>query len=339
MASGKENQQGKKWSTTVLIGIVFLLASASCGKKDDSSKDDGALFPIKVQLDWVAEPEHGGVYTAQALGFFIDEGLDVTLVQGGTGSYSLNKVGSGIADIGQADGTSVILAAANGAPLLNIAAIFQQDPSVLMLHSTNPISSWEELDGKTIMARPEWPFLPFIQNRYGISFEVIPQNFQLTRLIKDESFVQQGFYIAEPYYAEQEGVELKYLYAWDAGFDAYTVLFTNKKFAREHPEKLKSFLRALKRGYFEYIEGDPEPAHQIMKEINPKVTPEFLTWSRNMIINEKLHRGNPSAGFFADYLEITPERFRKQIDQLVELEIINDGDIEVKDVMTTEFLP
>lgn len=318
--------------------IVVGLLSTSCSKNDDSAIDNG-LFSIVVQLDWVAEPEHGGFYTAEALGYFEEAGLDVTLVQGGAGAYSLNKVGSNVAQVGQADGTSVILAIANGAPLLNIAAIFQQDPSVLMLHDSNPIEDWKELDGQTIMARPEWPFLPYLQKQFDCVFEVIPQNFQLQRLIQDEDFIQQGFYIAEPFYVEQAGVSLKYLYVWDAGFDAYTTLFTNKRFARDHPEKLKALLFALKRGYIEYIEGDPEPAHEIMLEINPKVTPEFLNWSRNMIISEKLALGIPTVGIFADYLEITEERFRNQIDQLVELEIVEAGSIEVFDVMSEAFLP
>lgn len=322
-----------KCSPTIICALLICLAG--CSK---NSATDSDLFKMSVQLDWVAEPEHGGLYTAEALGYFIEEGLDVTLVQGGPGSFSLNKVGSNVAQVGQADGTSVILAAATGAPLINIAAIFQQDPSVLMLHASNPVSDWKDLAGKTIMARPEWPFLQYLQNQYKIDFEVIPQNFQLARLIQDKNFIQQGFYIAEPYYVEQEGVELKYLYVWDAGFDAYTTLFTNKRFAKEHPEQLKAFLRALKRGYREYIEGDPQPAHDIMLEINPKVTPEFLDWSREMIISEKLHLGNPS-GFFADYLEITPQRFQNQIDQLVELEVIEAGQIAVEDVMTQAFLP
>jgi len=325
-----------KFSISLLIvSTLFLLG---CEKKP-LEETVNARFPITVQLDWVAEPEHGGFYTAEALGFFIEEGLDVTLIQGGPGSYSLNKVGSNFAQVGQADGTSVILAAANGAPLINIAAIFQQDPSVLMLHKSNPINDWSELDGKTIMARPEWPFLGYLQNQYDISFEVIPQNFQLQRLIQDEDFIQQGFYIAEPYYVEEEGVVLKYLYAWDAGFDAYTTLFTNKKFAREHPEQLKALLRALKKGYIEYIEGNPEPAHAIMLEINPKVTPEYLNWSRNQIIGEKLYRGNPTDGYFADYLDITEARFQNQINQLVELNVIEPGVVTAVDVMTTAFLP
>ncbi|MGZ0657155.1 ABC transporter substrate-binding protein [Coraliomargarita sp. W4R53] len=324
---------------TLNIAIILAAFMLLIGCSKQATTSEGELFPLSIQLDWVAEPEHGGLYTAQALGYFEAEGLDVTLVQGGTGSFSLNKVGANMAQVGQADSTSVVMAAANGAPLINIAAVFQQDPSAMMLQASNPITEWKELNGRTIMARPEWPFLPYLQKQYGITFEVIPQNFQLQRLIQDPNFIQQGFYIAEPFYVEQQGVELKYLYVWDAGFDAYTSLFTNKRFAREHPEQLKALLRALKKGYIEYVEGDPTPAHDIMLKINPKVTPEYLAWSRNQIISEKLHRGNPSVGFFADYLEITAERFQKQIDQLVELEVIEPGAITAADVMTTDFLP
>lgn len=316
--------------------FILSLGLISCGRQESS---EGENFPINVQLDWVAEPEHGAFYTAKALGYFEDAGLEVTLTQGGAGAYPLNKVGSNVAQIGQADSTSVVLAIAGGAPLINIAAIFQQDPSVLMLHKSNPVSDWKDLDGKTIMARPEWPFLPYLSRTFGIEYEVIPQNFQLTRLIQDENFIQQGFYVAEPYYVEQEGVELKYLYVWDAGFDAYTTLFTNTKFARDHPEILKRFLVAVDRGYKEYIEGDPNPAHALMLAINPKVTPAYLDWSRNQIITEKLHRGNPSVGFFADYLDITEERFKNQIDQLIELQIIKPGAVTPDRVMTRDFLP
>ena len=42
-----------------------------------------ALTPIIVQLDWVPEPEHGGLFQAQARGWFREAGLDVTLVPGG----------------------------------------------------------------------------------------------------------------------------------------------------------------------------------------------------------------------------------------------------------------
>ena len=58
------------------LAVALLLPAAAFAT-------DKPLAKITVQLDWVAEPEHGGFYQALARGFFRDEGLDVTVVPGG----------------------------------------------------------------------------------------------------------------------------------------------------------------------------------------------------------------------------------------------------------------
>ena len=305
-----------------------------CAKKAPEPAGGPALFPITVQLDWVAEPEHGAFYTAQALGYFRDEGLDVTLLQGGPNAYALAKVGTNQAQIGQSDSTNTMLAIQAGAPLLNVAAIFQHDPSVLMMQVANPVNTWADLQGRTIMARPEWAFLPYLRQKFGLEFQVIPQNFDLGRLAVDPGFIQQGYYIAEPFQPARKGVSLKFLYAWDSGFDAYTSVITNRTFAREHGDRLRAFLRALHKGYQYYIERDPGPAHEIMLRINPKATRDYIEWSRLQIIGAKLARNDS-----ADYLEITPERFSRQIAQLEGLGILPKGLLKTGDVMDASFLP
>jgi NitT/TauT family transport system substrate-binding protein len=317
--------------TLILLALAFL---AGCAKKAPEATGAPALFPITVQLDWVAEPEHGAFYTAQALGYFRDEGLDVTLLQGGVNAYALEKVGSGQVQIGQSDSTNTMLAIQAGAPLLNVAAIFQHDPSVLMMQVANPVNTWADLQGRTIMARPEWAFLPYLRQKYGLEFQVIPQNFDLGRLAVDPNFIQQGYYIAEPFQLASRGVHLKFLYAWDSGFDAYTSVITNRAFAREHGDRLRAFLRALYRGYVYYIEKDPGPAHDIMLRINPKASRGYIEWSREQIIRARLARNET-----ADYLQITPERFSRQIAQLEALGILPKGSLKVGDVMDASFLP
>src|SRR3954466_13103071 len=79
---------------------------------------DKPLAKITVQLDWVAEPEHGGFYQAQARGFFRDEGLDVTITPGGPGAFVIPMVATGKADIGQADSTNTFLQQAEGIPIV-----------------------------------------------------------------------------------------------------------------------------------------------------------------------------------------------------------------------------
>jgi NitT/TauT family transport system substrate-binding protein len=306
----------------IAVAVVSALL-AGCGGQP---KADDGLFPIVVQLDWVAEPEHGGLYQALAKGFFAEEGLRVELIQGGANAFVQQKVATGQAHFGQADSTNTLLAIAEGLPIVNVAAVFQQDPSVLMLHASNPISSFEELNGQTIMARPEWAFLPFLRNKYGIDFQLVPQSFGLGQFIRDPSFIQQGFYIAEPFFLLAEGVTPKFLYAWDAGFDSYTVLIGNRPFLEKHPEQARAFIRAFVRGYLDYLEGDPAPAHQTMLQINPKVTPEFLEFSRRMIIDERLASGPTGDREMVGKLEV--ERFGIQVQQLEELGILKSGSVD-----------
>jgi len=319
--------------------FVFALAVAlagGCAKKpaDSSAPPAPARPKIIVQLDWVAEPEHGAFYTAEALGYFRDEGLDVTLLQGGPNAYALAKVGTNQAQIGQNDSTNTMLAIQGGAPLLNVAAIFQHDPSVLMTQVTNPVNTWADLNGKSIMARPEWAFLPYLREKYGIQFQVIPQNFDLGRIAVDPTFIQQAYYIAEPYYLAKQGVKVKFLHVWDTGFDSYTTVVTSRDFARDHGDQVRAFLRALYRGWQYYIEKDPEPAHAIMLKINPKVTADYLEWSRHQIIDAQLAHDKDG-----DYLQMSPERYQREIGQLEDLNILPKGSLNPAKVMDASFLP
>jgi NitT/TauT family transport system substrate-binding protein len=325
------------------VAATLALCGAGCSRQPAAvaaaPAAAGEPFKIRVQLDWVAEPEHGGFYQALAKGYFKDAGLDVRLDQGGPNAFVMQKVATGQADIAESDSTNTLLAINQGLPLIHIAALFQNDPSVLMLHADNPVKTFQELDGKTIMARPEWAFLPYLRNKYHINFKLIPQNFAVGNFIADKNFIQQGFYTAEPYYIMKGGAKQpKFLYAWDAGFDAYTVLFANRTWAATNAPQVKAFLAAYIHGWKDYLEGDPKPAHDLMMKVNPNNTEEFLAFSRKMIIDGKLVVGRNATD---DSLvgRISRDRFAIQIHQLEELGILPAGHLDVDKVMTTEYLP
>src|ERR1017187_743427 len=207
------------------------------------------LAKLTVQLDWVAEPEHGGLYQALARGFFRDEGLEVTLLPGGPGAHVMPSVATGQVDIAQADSTNTLLQQAEGLPIVQIAAVFQDDPSGLLVNAGSSVRKFEDLQGKTIIARPEWAFLKFLQKKYGLNVAVVPQNFSVAAFMGNKEAIQQGYFIAEPYHIVKAGGQMpRFLSTWDAGFRAYAVLITNHKFAREHPAELKAFMRAYIHG-------------------------------------------------------------------------------------------
>lgn len=321
--------------------VLLILASFFAGcKRSEQEKPEAAsgLIPVTVQLDWVADPEHGGMFQALAKGYFEEEGLDVTLRPGGANVLVLETVAAGDAQIGQSSSTQVIRAAARGIPVINIAGVFHEIPTALILHADNPIDDFPGLDGQTIMARPEALWIPFLKERYGIDFKVIAQNFGIGLFLNDPKFIQSGFYIAEPYYMEQAGAKVKLMTLAEGGWHAYASLFADKRFLAENPEAARGFLRAYVRGWRDYLEGDPAPGNELIKKMRPDgITDDFIAYSRGMILKHQLVRGDPAKG--QSYGTMSPERIQQEIDTLVKLGVLQPGQVNVNDVLDLSFFP
>ena len=317
------------------LTCLFALAASTLAYAADQPP-----FKITVQLDWVAEPEHGGFYQAQARGFFREAGLAVTLIPGGPGAQVMPSVATGKVDIAQAGQIETLLQQAEGLPFVQFAAVFQDDPAGILVHAESAVRTFADLQGRTIIARPGWPFLEFLKKKYGLKVNVVAQNFSVAAFLGNKEALQQGYYIAEPYHITKAGGKMpRFLSTWDAGFRAYAVLITNKKFAREHPNELRAFTRAYIRGWRDYVEGDPRPAHEAVKQANRNNTDEFMQFSRKMIIDERLVTGRDQDGGAAKIGRLEPARYTTQIAQLEEIGLLPKGRLTAAATMTTEFLP
>jgi len=322
-----------------LAAALFLGGLVAGCAKDKTAADDTAKkpFPIRVQLDWLPEPEHGGLYQALAKGYFAQEGLDVKLLPGGSNVLVTQFVATNQAEIGQSATTQVIQAVAGGLPVINVASIFHRMPTGLMMHEENPITSFAQLDGKTIMARPEAVYIPYLKKKYGINFTVIPQNFSSTQFMQDKNFIQEGFFIAEPYFLEKQGAKVKWLPLWDSGYELEATLFANTKFAQEHPAELRAFLRAFIHGWQEYLEGDPSAGNALINQANPKADADFFKFERDQIIKYNLGKGDPALG--EDYGTLNLNKIKGEISIMEDLGLLKPGQVPLEKVATTEYLP
>lgn len=314
-----------------LLTVLLLAATAAL------TANARTPYKLTVQLDWIPEPEHGGLYQALARGYFAAEGLDVTLEPGGPNALVIQKVVTGQVAIGQADSTNTLLQQAEGLPVVQFAAVFQDDPSGLLVNADSSVHGFADLQGKTIIARPEWAFLPYLQKKYGVTFNVVPQNFSVAAFLGNKEAIQQGYSIAEPYHiAKAGGKKPRFLATWDAGFRAYAVLVTSRKFAREHPEELRAFVRAYIKGWEDYLHGDPAPAHAALKAASANNTDEFMAASRQLIIEGQLVSGRDGGDQTG---RLDPKRYATQIEQLEDLGVLKKGKVTVSKAITTEFLP
>ena len=240
----------------------------------------------------------------------------VESTRGPGGGYSLGRAA---AEITVAD---IIVAVDRGLPLVMAFAVMQRDPQILMMHPGHATDNFRDLDGRTLVASPGLNWITFLERRFGIRLNVQPQTYGLSQFLNDPTLIQQGFVTNEPYYLRQHGLDPAILMLSDSGFEPYHVIFTNKIYAEEHPDIVAAFARATIRGWRDYLEGDPTEAFAMITARNPRMTSDFLNFSRDTLISRHLVTGDPTD---ADEIgRLDPARIQREIDQLRELGMVGD---------------
>src|SRR5690606_2822086 len=80
---------GTRSRLRLAAGIAALaLVLAGCSGDDDGGTSGGGggdddLTPVSLQLQWSAQAQFAGYYAAVEQGYYEDEGLDVTIEEGG----------------------------------------------------------------------------------------------------------------------------------------------------------------------------------------------------------------------------------------------------------------
>jgi len=275
-----------------------------------------------LQTDWFPQAEHGGFYQAQVHGFYADEGLAVEILPGGPGAMIKHKVVQGLAQFGMNRSDDIAVAVERGLPLVMAFAVMQQDPQALIMHPEQAASNFPDLDGRTVVASPGLNWIAYLERRYSIRLNIQPHTYGLTHFLKDPTLVQQGFVTNEPFYVRQHGVEPAILMLSDSGYEPYHVVFTNRRYAAEHPEVVEAFTRASIRGWIDFLSGDPTEAFRVIAESNPQMTPEFLNYSRDTLIDRELVTGE--GGGLRRVGRLDGVRIQLEIEQLRELGILKE---------------
>src|SRR4051794_27542355 len=101
----------------------------------------GAADKIKLALNWVPEPEFGGIYAAKQIGAFEKHGLDVDIQPGGAGTPTWQLVATGKVDYAIASADEVIIARAQGANIVAFFATYQTCPRGIMVHASRGLKN------------------------------------------------------------------------------------------------------------------------------------------------------------------------------------------------------
>ncbi|MBB5632526.1 NitT/TauT family transport system substrate-binding protein [Cryobacterium mesophilum] len=175
----------------VLATAALALTGCTPPGSGDTDKGDGALTPVTLQLQWFAQAQFSGYYAALDQGFYKDEGLDVTLKEGGADIVPQDALTSGEADYAISWVPKVLGSIEQGAHITNVAQIFERSATTQISFKDKNINSIEDLKGHTVGSwgyGNEWEIFAGLQ-KAGLSVDditLVTQAFDMLGMLQGD---------------------------------------------------------------------------------------------------------------------------------------------------------
>lgn len=307
-------RQVKKKLMAVLLSAVMLVpALTGCGSKAETNEEGGVVSgeTTKVVLNEVAHSLfYAPMYVAIEKGYFKEQGIDLELVTGFGADKTMTAVLSGEADIGFMGPETTVYTCNEGASdlVVNFAQLTQRAGNFLVGREKDDAFGWEKLKGKDVLGgrdggMPEMVF-EYILKKNGMDPDA---DLNIDKSIDFGSTAAafsggQGDYSVE-FEPGATALEMEgngYVVASlgvDSGYVPYTAFSAKDSYMKEHPEVIRGFVAALKKGMDDVYSLTPE-------EIADVITPQFKetdketmaiiikryadqdTWKRDLVFEE-----------------------------------------------------
>ncbi|MDC0718843.1 ABC transporter substrate-binding protein [Nannocystis bainbridge] len=299
-----------------LLAACFALLLAACGREQANPS-------VRIALNWFPEVEHGGYFAALVHGYYKEEGLDVEIVPGRPDAPVLPQVAAGRVDFAVADASEVLLARAQGAPVVAIVAGLQKSPRCMMVHEASGITDLEDLQTGSVQMSVREPFASFLraEYRWPEAVQVVPYSGSIAPFLLDPKAVQQAYVFSEPIIAESEGAKVRCILVADLGFNPYaSVLVTSEATLKDRRELADRVAAATLRGWEQYAR-DPSAANAEIRARNTELSPEILAKGATALKPLAAPEGGTIGA-------MDPARWKTLADQLVKLGLLEAGAVD-----------
>jgi NitT/TauT family transport system substrate-binding protein len=258
-------------------------------------------------MNWFAQSSQGGYFDAVKNGYYAEQGIDMTIQQGGPQISAIPLVASGQQTFGMVTADQVLLAREEGIPIVMVYAGFQRNPQGLMYHMSNPVSDFPELNGRKVYVSGAGTFWRVIVAKYGLTgVEQFQYTGQAAVFLSDETAVSQCFVTSEPVILGSQGHKVGYLVNADSGFNPYqNSMVCMEKTIRDQPELVQGYVTATLKGWKDFIS-------------DPTATLDFIKSDFNQekdLAIERLVFDAEKAGFYTGAEGYDPTKLGRMTDQ------------------------
>ena len=197
------------------VGVIAAasMALAACGGGSSSSESSSAapessaaeasseapaeegcteLTPASLQLQWFVQAQFGGYYAAKDLGFYEEQCLDVTILEGGVDIVPQTQLAQGAADFAIAWVPKALASREQGAGIVDVAQVYQRSGTLQVSWADSGITTPADLKGKKV---GNWGFgneyelfagLTQAGLKPGTDVELVQQQFDMQALLNRE---------------------------------------------------------------------------------------------------------------------------------------------------------
>lgn len=312
------------------LWLIFSLCLVGCDRQDGKSTTGAApsttpsAVKVRLQLNWVPEPQFGGFYEAKRIRAYEKHDLDVEIVAGGAGTPTVQMIGAGGAAFGIVSADEIVVARSRGNDVVALFAVYQTCPQGIMTHASRGFRTIGDVftHPGTLAMQRGLPYADFLLKRFGGGNEaprIVPSpGGGISAFLADPDFSQQCFVTSEPILARQQGAEPMTFLVADAGYNPYTtVLATSGAYLKSNRDAAARMVRAAREGWQSYL-ADPAPGNAAMQSLNKTMDPvtfdQAADAQETLISSGELEQRGLGA--------MTKDRWETLIRQLVELKVI-----------------
>jgi NitT/TauT family transport system substrate-binding protein len=264
-----------------MIKLAYGRIAAAIGLAAALATPALAADKVDVQLDWVVRGNHAMFFVARDKGLFAKNGIEIGEIRKGSGSPdAMRLTANGNAQFGFGDLPTMVVARAQGVPVVALAAVNQRSPlGFISLASVKTLKTPADLKGLNIGIHPAGSTYIFFKaflaangmQESDFTMSTVSPPYESYLLLKRVQVVP-GYIDAEvPELEAKAGGagSLSIMLGADFGWTVYgSGLVTSDKLIKDNPDLVKRFVAAYRQA-FDLVVKNPDEAATITAKAVP----------------------------------------------------------------------
>jgi NitT/TauT family transport system substrate-binding protein len=298
----------KKSHFVITILFLTVLGLSACSPTGARPKEN---TPIRLPVGYIPNIQFAPLYVALELGYFTDEGLNVSLDYN-METDSVALLGAGELQFAIVSGEQVLLGRAQELPVVYVMAWYQDYPVGVTSFSDQSIQSPQDLRGKRVgipgLYGASYIGFKALLNAGGLDEgDVVLDVIGYTQVESLANGIEDAVVIYasnEPHKLAAEGYDVNTLVASDYISLVANGLLTSEQVIESDPDLVRAMVRAITRG-IQFTANDPEQAFQISEKyvetlaaltaVEKDIQRQILDASIEMWQTDPLGYSNPAA--------------------------------------------